>query len=199
MQKLPPLAPSRYYHIYNRGNNRENIFFEERNYNYFLDLYAKYISPVADTYAYCLLKNHFHLLIRIKDESDLRGFQNLEGLNPTQQFSNFLNAYAKAINKTYNRTGSLFQGRFGRIPVTSDAYFANLVHYIHFNPQKHEFVSDFREWHHSSYHTLCSERPTKLQRVQVIDWFNGRAAFHEIHQQRVNEKQIAALIADDNF
>ncbi len=54
------------YHIYNRGNNGENIFVEERNYSYFLRLYAKYIAPIADTFAYCLLRNHFHILLRVK-------------------------------------------------------------------------------------------------------------------------------------
>ena len=56
------------YHIYNRGVNRENIFIEERNYAYFSSLYIKYIEPVAETFAYCLLRNHFHILVRIKPE-----------------------------------------------------------------------------------------------------------------------------------
>jgi putative transposase len=62
-----PLQYGHYYHIYNRGNNRENIFIEERNYRYFLQLYLKYIEPIAWTFAYCLLRNHFHFLVRIKD------------------------------------------------------------------------------------------------------------------------------------
>jgi REP element-mobilizing transposase RayT len=67
-----PLIPGCYYHIYNRGNNGENIFREERNYRYFLQLYVKYIVPIAVTYAYCLLANHFHLLVRIKTEDEQR-------------------------------------------------------------------------------------------------------------------------------
>ena len=98
-----PLEPGRYYHIYNRGNNRENIFKEDRNYAYFLKLYAFHVGPIADTYAYCLLRNHFHLFVRVKD---LTGFptsgevsegkqstathENLSGLSPSQAFSNFL-------------------------------------------------------------------------------------------------------------
>ncbi len=66
MTSPAPLQYGQYYHIYNRGNNRENIFIEERNYRYFLKLYAKYIEPIAHTYAYCLLRNHFHFLVRIK-------------------------------------------------------------------------------------------------------------------------------------
>ena len=64
---------------------------------------------------------------------------------PSQHFSNLFNAYTKAINKAYGRTGSLFQDRFGRIQVTADAYFTNLIYYIHHNPQKHGLVDDFRE------------------------------------------------------
>jgi putative transposase len=119
-------------------------------------------------------------------------------LNPTQQFSNFLNAYAKAINKSYNRTGSLFQGRFGRIPVTSDDYPVTLVHYIHFNPQKHGFVADFREWPYSSYHALYTARPTKLRREELPEWFNGREPFLKFHQERVEESKISPLIVEDD-
>ena len=61
-----PLHPGVFYHIYNRGNNGEDLFIEARNYPYFLALYAKYVEPVAETFAYCLMKNHFHLLVRIK-------------------------------------------------------------------------------------------------------------------------------------
>jgi putative transposase len=68
MTSPTPLQPGQYYHIYNRGNNRENVFIEKRNYPYFLKLYARHIEPVADTYAYCLLRNHFHFLVRIKTE-----------------------------------------------------------------------------------------------------------------------------------
>jgi len=66
MSKPTPLQYGRYYHIYNRGNNRENIFIDGRNYSHFLKLYTRYVEPVADTYAYCLLRNHFHFLVRIK-------------------------------------------------------------------------------------------------------------------------------------
>ena len=198
MQILPALEYGRYYHIFNRGINRENIFFEERNYHYFLDLYAKYIEPIAETYAYCLLGNHFHLLVRIRTEEEQKTFQVLKTwkvLSPTQQFSNLFNAYAKAINKAYNRTGGLFQERFGRIPVTSDEYFVHLIHYIHFNPQKHGFVTDFRDYPWSSYSALASNRPTKLKRDEILTWFNGREMFKS-HNELVDEKGIAKLIQE---
>ncbi len=200
MQNLPKLEYGKYYHIYNRGNNGENIFREERNYSYFLQLYEKYIAPVAETFCYCLLRNHFHLLLRIKalaeQEENLKQCIVDKVLKPTQQFSNFFNSYAKAINKAYGRTGSLFQKRFGRIEVTSESYFIPLVHYIHFNPQKHDFVDDFRDYKYSSYQSLLSTWPTKLNRERVMDWFEGKTQFLAVHQQRVDEQGIAYLIGD---
>jgi REP element-mobilizing transposase RayT len=168
MKKLIALEPGRYYHVYNRGNNRENIFLEERNYHYFLGLYLKYIEPVADTFAYCLLRNHFHLLIRAKTHRQNENHQTIE-LTPReiqQQFSNLFNSYAKAINKAYNRSGSLFQKRFGRIEVTSNRYFLALISYIHFNPQKHRFAEDFRDYPYSSYRTLLSTQPTRVKPIR---------------------------------
>ena len=121
MSSTYPLFPGQIYcHIYNRGNNREDIFREDRNYAYFLELYSKYVLPSVDTFAYCLLKNHFHLLVRIKDltgskanllsqrldsREDLTGSKaNLSGPEKTasRAFSNFFNAYSKAVNNDIN-------------------------------------------------------------------------------------------------
>ena len=189
------LEPGKYYHIYNRGNNRENIFNEERNYAYFLKLYAFHVGPIADTYAYCLLRNHFHLFARVKD---LTGLGDLSGLpDPSQAFSNFFNAYAKAFNKAYHRTGAPFQRPFGRIEVTTEAYLFRLVTYIHQNPQRHGFVTDFREWPYSSYHTLLSEKATRLRREDVLEWFGGRDSLVAVHTEPFPENLIAALAPDD--
>ena len=203
-----PLAPGMYYHIYNRGNNRENLFLEKRNYSYFLSLYAKHIEPIADTYAYCLLRNHLHVSLRIKIEDEYLHTSQVfktydvtskpKKFNPSQAFSNLFNAYAKAINKGYGRTGSLFEERFGRIPVTNDSYFKNLIFYIHYNPQKHGFVDDFRDWEWSSYHALVGTGQTKLKRDEVLNMFDGVKGFEEFHQGMVDEKKLTKLI-DEEF
>jgi hypothetical protein len=118
-------------------------------------------------------------------------------LNPSQQFSNLFNAYTKSINLGYGRMGNLFQRPFGRIQVTTDEYFAQLIHYIHFNPQKHGFVADFRDYPYSSYGSLCSIKPTHLKRDEVMERFNGKRGFEMLHQTAVDEKRIAALIGED--
>jgi REP element-mobilizing transposase RayT len=66
------LQPGQFYHIYNRGINSEVLFKHPDYYTEFLELYAKYINPVADTLAYCLMSNHFHLLIRTKEVHEIQ-------------------------------------------------------------------------------------------------------------------------------
>lgn len=145
------LEPNCTYHIYNRANGEANLFREDRNYDYFLFKYFHYINPIAETYAYCLMPNHFHAMIRVHSSDaianlDLEKIPNLI----SKQFSNLFNSYAKAINKTYKRRGSLFQRPFKYKKVDSDNYFTKLILYIHNNPVKHGFVLDAREWPHSS-------------------------------------------------
>ena len=200
MSKPAALQHGSYYHIFNRGNNRENIFKEERNYAYFLQLYARYITGIADTYAYCLLRNHFHFLVCIKtvDEIEiLKASKHLKAASPSQQFGNLFNAYAKAINNAYGRTGSLFQNPFGRIKVTSESHFLNLVAYIHQNPEKHGFVDDYRDWPYSSYDALRSSKPTHLSRQPVLDWFNGIEDFDNYHDQYKDDSNIEYLVGGD--
>jgi putative transposase len=66
---VEPLSPDTSYHIFNHANGFENVFREAENYRYFLDKYKLYIHPIAETYAYCLMPNHFHLVIRIRKRS----------------------------------------------------------------------------------------------------------------------------------
>jgi len=199
--KPPPLQSGLYYHIFSRGINRENVFFEERNYTYFLALYTKHFALVADTYAYCLMRNHFHFLVRIKlleHTADTPGVSETPGVSDaSQHFSNCLNSYAKAINKTYNRTGSLSQNRFGRRVVDSDAYFLTLIAYIHRNPEHHHFVDDFRTWPYSSYNALVSQKESRLSRDEVLGWFGCREALVAFHGKDFDVSPIAHLVADD--
>jgi len=203
MTKPSPLSYGCSYHVYARGTNRENIFVEPPNYEHFLRLYGHHVAPIADTYAYCLLKNHFHLLIRIKTTAEI-GEQTRrvsETLRvhpaPSQTFSTFLNAYAKSINLKYNRTGSLFQHPFGRILVEHEQYFARLVVYIHRNPQRHGLIENFRDWPHSSFQTLLSNKATRLCRHDALAWFGNREWFIKSHMDAEVASETLPLIQDD--
>ncbi|HLV24036.1 MAG TPA: hypothetical protein VKY36_04590, partial [Moheibacter sp.] len=72
MEAKEKLEKGSFYHIFNRGNNKEDLFPDENGYAHFLKLISKHIIPIADVYAYCLLKNHFHLLIQIKEDIELK-------------------------------------------------------------------------------------------------------------------------------
>jgi putative transposase len=182
-----PLEAGYFYHIYNRGIDGTNIFDTDDNYKHFLTLYDKYCACIFETYAYCLLRNHFHLLVQVK--LDLPTYRELYShlpresmtdkadkiVNPSTQLGHLFNAYAQGFNhaKPKKRTGGLFEEPFKRKLVDNDAYFTNLVQYIHYNPQKHGFVDDFRTYHYSSYSAHLSQKPTKLKREEILAWFGN--------------------------
>jgi putative transposase len=201
-----PLEPEKFYHIYNRGINGCTVYHEETNYNYFLGLYEKHISPIADTYAWALLVNHFHLLVKILNPEGLisnpEGFENLQGFNDninkhvSQQFSNLFNAYTKAFNIKYNRTGSLFEHTFKRKCITNETYLKQLVVYIHTNPVHHGITMNIADYLWTSYSSIVSSKPTKIKRDCIIGWFDNRDNFIEVHKQKVDSELIKDFIIE---
>ena len=210
MTTIQPLQFGQTYHIYNRGNNRENLFVEPRNYPYFLSLYAKHILPVADTFAYSLLPNHFHFAIRTRTEEEQETYwreqiclfsenRQISPISPFKltppslAFKNLFIAYTRALNNATGRTGVLFERPFHRKPVESQAYLLNLITYIHLNPQKHGLIDDFRHWKWSSYGAYCSDQPSNIQREQVIAWYGGLRSFFEAHEDLTNLQDLSNL------
>ncbi|GAA0880521.1 hypothetical protein GCM10009119_34910 [Algoriphagus jejuensis] len=174
------MEPSQSYHIYNHANGSENIFPEEENYRYFLGQYAKYLGDVLDTYAYCLMPNHFHFLVGVK-ATDLSGFQNLTGLigHPSKNsaikgFSDLFNSYTKAFNKRFERKGSLFQRAFSRKPILSEEQWQETFLYIHLNPIKHGFTDTIEDWKWSSWKAYNRpEQASLVDRSYYINFFDG--------------------------
>lgn len=179
------LIPDQFYHIYNRGTNGCPIFREISNYEHFLRLYEKHISIVADTYAWVLMGNHFHLLVRIK-RPDLEGLLNLEGLDLikriNQQFSNLFNAYSKAYNKRYQRSGSLFEHTFHRKKVCTKNHLKRIIIYIHNNPVHHGFCDHAVEYPWSSYLSYVEVQSRNDNHDKVMGWFDSKANFHSMHK-----------------
>lgn len=146
-----------YYHIYNRGNNFQKIFFERESYVHFLRLVNQYvIAENTLVLAYCLMPNHYHLLVQC-DGGDLSRAMQLVSL-----------AYTKGINKRFGRVGSLFQGRFKAIWVDSEEYLVHLVRYIHLNPVKAGLVDSALEWEFSSFQEYAGTRNGSLPKVDLI-------------------------------
>ncbi len=191
-----PLVLSTYYPIFNHTIGDDNLVRQPDNYLYFLNRYGHYIFPVARTYAYCLLPNHFHLLVQIREEEELMPY--FQALNKPkvaalatidypvfvmQQFSNFFNSYAKAFNRRFDRRGALFLNYVRRKPVDSDVYFTTLLAYIHRNPVHHGFSKKAGDWPYSSIHSITSTKLTRLERSAVLDWFGGIEPFVAFHHQ----------------
>lgn len=172
------------YHVFSHVNGTEVIFRESSNYHFFLEKVEKYILPVADIYAYCLLPNHFHLLLRFKDFNDVSSENEHQFL--MKYFGNLLNAYAKAYNKKYNRKGALFLNAVKRKKISDEKYLLKVLHYIHNNPINHGFVNKIDQWKHSSYNSyLNPEKESKLNRKEIMPYFDSVEVFRNYHQSTI--------------
>ncbi|MFN0174944.1 MAG: transposase [Saprospiraceae bacterium] len=197
------LCPEVHYHIYNRTNNRETLFTSDRERALFLEKYKEYLSSYVDTFAWCLMENHFHLSIRVKPKHEilkviletqepLRTIAQINFLrNPEdekafhsvieRQFSRLFTSYAMNYNLTHQRSGNLFYRPFKRIGITDEGHQIWLVYYIHSNISKHGISPNFAAYRWSSYKTFLHEKPTLLCKHEVLDWFGGKARFLEFH------------------
>jgi putative transposase len=193
------LFPGGYYHIFNKAVGKEKLFMEADNYRYFFQRFSDYISPISDLFCYCLLPNHFHFFLRIKEEDAV--IRRMEILNRSgsddndmvpdfllQQFSNCFNAYTKALNKQQTRKGKLFIEPFNRRLVTDAGYYTKLIYYIHTNPMHHGFCNTVDKWPFTSYHQILNREVNWLQHEEIINWFGSNEEYFKFHQQPVKRK-----------
>jgi putative transposase len=153
------------YHIYNRGNNKQPIFFNRENYLYFLKKIQKYIFPNCQILAWCLMPNHFHLLIKADGNSTKNIKHHPIEINAlTEAIRLLLSNYTQGINKQNNSTGSLFQQKTKVKCVSSkdDNYGYTTFKYIHQNPLKAKLVIKLEEWEFSSFKDYAELRKGKL-------------------------------------
>ena len=198
---LANFAEDNIYHVYNRTNNKELLFKTDENRLFFLRQYAKYLEPYLDTFCWALLPNHFHFLVRIKSNENIKSYLktiSLEKLKPVEkrylenvittelliefEWKRFLTSYSMAFNKQHQRTGNLFHRPFKRLNVDKESHFTQTIIYIHANPFNHKICRDFMDYNWSSWKSLISVNPTKLCRQEVLDWFGGTESFIEIHK-----------------
>lgn len=178
------MEPGAFYHIFNRGNNRETIFKEDANYAFFLRQVRNYLLPHMDLYAYCLMPNHFHLPVQLHDtEIPPSAPHESRVLSPIEKaFKNCFISYAKAMNKRYGRVGSLFQTPYKRREITSERYLGNAIAYIHLNPVTAALADRPEDWPHSSYAELVGGSETVIPREKIFDWFGGKDSFIDFHR-----------------
>ena len=193
-----PLLPGRVYHLFNHAVGEELLFRENTNYVYFLNRMKKYFPPVVKIYAYTLMPNHFHFVVKIQERPVLLQCYNKEKEKPSdeelaafvmQQFSNMFNGYAKAYNKRYERRGALFIDYLKRREVLNMNYFKNLICYVHCNAVHHQFCNSPYEWIFSSYAAYFSDQETILDRATVLNSFNGLEDFLNSHKVFIKRKK----------
>jgi len=187
------------YHIYNRGNNKQRIFFKDDNYLFFLKKVRYYIFPHCDILAYCLMPNHFHFYIYADKRTILtKKIAGIERNVLSEAIRNLLSSYTQAINKQNGTTGSLFQQntKSKSIVTGSNQYDLLCFHYIHQNPMKAKLVKKMEDWHYSSFRdynelrkgTLCN----KELAIQLLD-INIKN-FYEDSYKSINSGDIINLL-----
>jgi len=159
MPRKPRIEIAGYYHIINRGVEQRTIFEDAQDYEYFEELMCFYAKSYGITlHNYCLMSNHYHLLIEIQ-EQNLSKFMRQVNMN-----------YSIYFNKKYKRVGHLWQGRFKSWYVTDEAYLYTLMCYIEQNPLKAHMVKELAEYPYSSYHYFLDYKniPECLQNAWIV-------------------------------
>jgi len=179
-----------YYHVYNRGVNREGIFYDHENYRYCLELMRKYASKFGvSMMAYCLMPNHYHFLVR----------QN-EGGSISKFLQSTFNAYTQALNQQRHRSGTLFEGRAKGVLVDSDRYLFQVIRYIHLNPVLAKLVVCPEEWYASDFRVWIDEEVPGLTDLSLRDEQFGRGSeykeFVEEYQRELLDGEFGRLLID---
>jgi putative transposase len=164
--------PGRLYHIYTRTEDAGGAFRSERDYDYFVRLLRRRVTPAADVLAYALLPDHLHLLLRTHED----------GRPPAGVVSGLLSVYTRMFNSAHQRRGRLFGGRYSRTEI-DPRYLGTVAAYVHLNPIWHGHAAGFDQWAWSSIHAYLDPSPSWLQREVLwaaLDGPDGLREFHEI-------------------
>ena len=206
--------PGEYYHFYNRGVNRERIFFESENYLFFLRRLREHLLPVLEVVAYCLMPTHYHLLVQVKQTPQTSEVSGEPSVRTTSEvyaevssapisaaMMRLAVSYTKAVNKRYERVGPLFQGAFQARHVERDEYLVHLSRYIHLNPWAAGYVGHAQEWEYSSYPDYLGLRQGTLPAPgAVLGEFSSPNAYRKFVEGPASEaeERIARLLIDES-
>jgi putative transposase len=178
-----------FYHVYNRTVDKQPMFKNESNKQFFLTRLRFFLKDAISIYAYSLLENHFHFMIKVNDLSDYRLKHAIYDSITThtivsKQFRRFFQSYSLTFNNQQNRCGTLFQTPFKRAWIHDHSYLFHLIYYIHTNAQKHGLVADFKNWKWSSYEEIMSDDNSAIQK-EIIGWFGNKTGYINFHGPRV--------------
>jgi putative transposase len=161
--------PDNLYHVFNQGNNKQNLFLERNDFITFLNLLRHNIIPYSDIIAYCLMPNHFHFMIATDERCNSKIKQGGLIIDPiTNGIRKLLSSYSRIYNSKNEKSGSMFRQKtkdkcLSGITETRNAldardYYFSCFHYIHQNPLKAGLVKKLEEWEYSSYRDYAGLR-----------------------------------------
>jgi putative transposase len=186
------------YHIYNRGNSKKRIFFNRKNYEFFLEKVRKYIMPNCDILSYALMPNHFHFLVHANEITETPLKKGIIITNPLSEgLRLLLSSYAKAINKQQGKTGNLFQQntKFKCVSLKHTDYSYVCFNYIHQNPLRSGLVRKLENWPYSSFQEYVTQpRPAFCNRqlaTALLDLNEPR--FYIDAYEAIDEQSIKAF------
>jgi putative transposase len=197
------ILPNQLYHIYNQGNNKEQIFKDRADYLLFLKKYREIIHPITETVCYSLMPNHFHFLINTTPKSAEKVL--LGKIESTQLGNGFrllTSGYANEFNKKYDRSGSLFRQKtqaknletIDNKNIISDYSFI-CFQYIHQNAMIAKLCSKMEDWEFSSFRDYLGMRNGTLVNQKVAFDLIGasKVNFYEESYRVISEEKIAKL------
>jgi putative transposase len=177
--RLIPFVTNNTYHVFNRGVEKRNIFLTNNDFDHFLEtlVYYQYSKPkpkfstykrfksqeffknpkIVEVLSYCLMPNHFHLLLKQLIEHGIPEF-----------IGNVTNSYTKYFNTKYDRTGHLFQGQFKATSISTDEQLMHISRYIHLNPYVSGLVSDLKNYKYSSYSDFIKNKENSICQTGAI-------------------------------
>lgn len=181
------------YHLYTRVSGNENIFRNESNYTFFLGKVEKYLLPILEIHAYCLVPKRFSFLVSFRSRNEIS--KNLKFENDVwsedkihkflmQPLSNLLNSYSKAYNKMYGRRGALFIDYIKREKIDDVELLKNIFKKIHQIPNESVMSIAFEQWKYSSYRSYINvKKISKINREMMMQYFVNTEDFIHFHQK----------------
>lgn len=198
--------PGRLYHVFNQGNNRQQLFFARNDYLTFLTLYNRLFKDICSTIAWCLMPNHFHFQLYADERCNVRIKQGGNYLDPiTNSIRKLLSGYTRIYNSIHQRTGSMFRQKTkakclsdikitASNPYKTSDYYVNCFHYIHQNPMVANLVTRLEDWEFSSFQdyaglrkgTLCQKELAALHCGYTPDDFIEKS--YEMVDKKIIER-----------
>lgn len=202
-----PFIPDKHYHVVFKSIDGILLFKEEADYAVFLERFYQFTNIVFDTWAYCLLNNHAHFIIKVKPldivikniretaaDKQTAAMKRLltSNNNPSifdevmeRQVNSFMVSFANYTKNKHQHHGGLFQKPFKRMAIDTDTYLQQAIIYVHANAVKHQLCKDYAKYRYSSYTCFTESSGNYYVTGELLSFFGGMAKFIELHEAQI--------------